>query len=445
MKKTMTDGSPLYVIISFAIPLLIGNIFQQIYSFADAIIVGNFIGPDALAEVGASGSVVALLIFLLMGFTNGVSILIAQYYGRESEKDICSTVSGLFNIIIMVSVILGVSGYMFSGWILKLMNTPDELLCDATTYLKIMFIGVPALSIYNAESAIVRSMGKNIMPLVVLICSSLLNVGLDIIFILVFNMGVEGAAYATILSQFISAIICTIYMIIKRKELMLSGVTFNLSRKKDYKNILKMGIPTAFQSSVITLGAMCIQGLVNSFGKTTMSAYTAANKIDTIAIQVVVSLGISVSVFTGQNIGAGNIERIRAMVKKVVILQIAVCSLVAIIIVINRESLLRLFLTTKSDEAVSIGSLYISIIGIAYISAGIMQTYLNALKGAGDINFSMKVGMIEVGLRIVIAIILSKILCSATGIWIATPVAWIIACVCTIFRYKSNKWTNLSL
>ncbi|MCR5214051.1 MAG: MATE family efflux transporter [Eubacterium sp.] len=440
MKNSMTEGNELKAVVLFAIPLLIGNIFQQIYSFVDAVIVGNYIGSDALAEVGASGSTVSLLILLLMGFTNGASILIAQSYGRKAGNEICRTVSGLYTIIFVFSLVLGLIGYLLSEWILNLMNTPEELLKDAATYLKIMFVGVPAVAIYNAQASIVRNMGKSIMPLVVLIISSITNVALDLVFVVNLGMGVEGVGYATLISQILSALISSVYILTDKERLMLTDLKMGIAGIEDYKSIFKMGIPTAFQSSIITIGSMCIQSLVNSFGKTTMAAYTAVNKIDTIAIQIVVSLGISVSVFAGQNIGAGKKDRIKKLVREMVLLQIIVCSLVAAIIVLNRENILRLFISQDSEEVVRIGSTYITIICVAYVSAGIMQTFLNALKGAGDILFSMRVGIIEVGIRIVVAFILSRLLSSEVGIWIATPVAWITACLCTIFRYRKGVW-----
>ena len=440
MNNNMLEGSSVRAIIKFAIPLLLGNVFQQIYSFVDTVLVGKYIGMDALAAVGASGNAVALIVLFLMGFTTGASILISQEYGAGNKEGICRTASALYKIILFSTIILGAAGIIASRSILVLLHTPKNILNDATMYLKTVFLGVPFVALYNAGASVARSMGRSVMPLVVLVISSLLNVIFDIVFITALNMGVLGAAYATVLSQVISALICNIFIYMKRYEYNLDGFDFLNAGTEDIKRIVRIGIPMSFQSSVITIGSICIQGLINSFGTVVVAAYTAASKIDLIAIQVIVSIGTAMSVFAGQNIGAGNIERIKTAVKKILIIQLGVCKIIALILVLYRESLLRLFLDTGAEEAVLIGSRYITIVGIAYISAGIMQTYLNVLKGAGDIDFSIYVGIAEVSIRIVMAYALSKILSSETGIWIATPVAWIIACIYTVFRYRSGKW-----
>lgn len=440
IKDNMLEGSSVRAIIRFAVPLLIGNVFQQIYSFVDTVLVGKYIGTDALAAVGASGNAVALIILLLMGFTTGASILISQEYGAGNKEGICRTASALYKIILCSTIVLGAAGVIASRGILVLLHTPRNILSDATLYLKTVFLGVPFVALYNAGASVARSMGRSVMPLVVLVISSLINVVLDIVFITVLDMGVQGAAYATVLSQVISALICSVFIYIKRREYSLDGFDLLHVKTEDIKRIVRIGIPMSFQSSVIVIGSMCIQGLINSFGTVVVAAYTAASKIDLIAIQVVVSVGTAMSVFAGQNMGAGNVDRIKDAVKKILLIQICLCTFIAVVLVLKREDLLRLFLDDASGEALLIGSRYITIVGIAYISAGIMQTYLNVLKGAGDIDFSIYVGIAEVSIRIVMAYILSKTMRSETGIWIATPVAWVIACVYTVFRYRTGKW-----
>lgn len=440
MKNNMTEGNEFKTIVRFAIPLLIGNIFQQVYNFADAVLVGRFIGPDALAAVGASGTTVALIVLLIFGFTAGASVLLSQAYGRGAPDEICRIVSGMYFIVSVMSVVLSIAGLLSSRLILMVMHTPDVLMDEAVIYLKIMFAGVLAVAIYNAGSALVRSMGDSVVPLVTLIIASVVNIVLDLVFICVFHMGVAGTAYATVISQIMNAILILVYIILKRKKLLLGGFRPGIPDKEIMLKIIRMGIPTSFQSSVISLGTMCVQGLVNSYGPVVMAAYTAGNKIDLIAIQFVVAIGMSVSVFAGQNIGAGRTDRIKRVIGKVIKLQIAVCSTMAVFIVLFRKQLLMLFLAAASDEAVVIGGRYITIIAIAYVSAGIMQSFLNVLKGAGDVDFSMKVGMIEVATRLVFAYILSYLSDRPEGIFLATPIAWITACICTVIRYKKGYW-----
>lgn len=439
MVKNMTEGSPLKHIVTFALPLFAGNIFQQIYNFADAAIVGRFVNAQALASVGASGSTVFLLISLLMGLTTGASIVISQSFGRGVYKDLRRAAGSLYLIVTVLSVIIGIVGFVLCTPLLRLLNTPSDLLPAASLYLKILFCGVPAMAVYNSGSAVLRSLGNSSAPLYMLIISSVVNIALDLLFIIYFNLGVCGAAYATVVSQIICAVMCSVYIYIKRGELMLEGMRF----ERDWsmiKRIFRMGAPSALQSSLIALGGMSVQSLVNSFGDMTMAAYTAANKIDSIAIQFVVSIGMAVSVFSGQNMGAGRLDRIRSCLKSALVLQITMCCVIAVAVVFSRELLLGMFLDENAAEAVGIGSTYISIICVAYIIAGIMQSFLNVIRGAGDVNFSMIAGIAELATRIVFAYLLSFLMKSSTGIWIATPIAWGTACLITIMRYKSGKW-----
>lgn len=439
MVRNMTEGSPLRHILLFALPLFIGNIFQQIYNFADAAIVGRFVSANALASVGASGSTVFLLISLLGGLTTGASIIIAQSFGRGVFEDMRRAVGSLYLIVALLSVVIGAVGFLLCTPMLRLLNTPENILADASLYLKILFCGVPAMAVYNSGSAILRSLGNSTTPLYMLIISSLINVGLDLLFIIYFNLGVCGAAYATVTSQIICAVMCSVYVYVKRKELMLEGMNFHFDMSMT-KWIFRMGIPSALQSSLIALGGMSVQSLVNSFGEMTMAAYTAANKIDSIAIQFVVSIGMAVSVFSGQNMGAGRLDRIKQCLKSALAVQIVMCAAIAFVIVCLRKFLLGIFLDESAAEAVEIGSVYISIICIAYVIAGIMQSFLNVIRGAGDVNFSMIAGIVELSTRIVFAYLLAYILKSSTGIWIATPIAWGTACLITILRYTSGKW-----
>lgn len=439
MVKSMTEGSPIKHILLFAVPLFIGNIFQQIYNFADAAIVGRFVNANALAAVGASGSMLGLLVSLIMGLTNGASIIIAQVFGRGVYKDLRRAAGSLYLVSFILSFVIGAVGFCLSTPILRLLNTPDNILKDASMYMKILFCGVPAMAIYNAGSALLRSLGNARTPLYMLIISSIVNVALDLLFIVVFKQGVAGAAYATVASQIICAVMCSVYIYAKRKSMYLEGMTFRADKMMITK-IFQMGVPTALQSALICLGGMSVQSLVNSFGEMTMAAYTASNKIDSIALQCLVSIATSLSVFTGQNIGAGKLDRIRECLKKVLVLQVCMCSALAVIIVILRKQLLGMFLDESASEAVLIGSKYISIIAVAYVSAGIMQSFLSVIRGAGDVNFSVVAGLVELAVRIVFAYLLANIMHSSTGVWIATPIAWVTACILTVLRYKSGKW-----
>ncbi len=435
----MNEGNPLKLIVSFAGPMILGNVFQQFYNMVDAIAVGRFVGANALAAVGSSGSTSFLLISLMMGLTNGASIIIAQYFGHGDLKTMRKSIVALMYIILTVGIITTIVGIFAAKPILLTLHTPDSIMSNAVLYMKIYFAGVLSIAAYNMCSAILRSIGDSRTPLYSLIISSFVNVVLDLLFVVVFQLGVAGVAIATIIAQITSSVFCIIIILkkhtilhIERDELQYNGQLI--------QKIMKIGVPTALQSSLIAIGNMSVQSLVNSCGEMTVAAYTAASKIDSIAIQPIVSLGTAMSIFTGQNIGGGNIERIKKAVKQVLVVMIAGCIVVASFIVLLRMPLLSMFLDpSKAGQAIVIGSKYLQIVCVAYIIAGIMQTFLNVIRGAGDVNASMLAGIIELFARVGLSYLLINYW-GSTGLWIAIPLSWGLACTFIVIRFLSGKW-----
>ena len=309
----------------------------------------------------------------------------------------------------------------------------------AVTYLRILFCFTFGSVAYNGISSILRSVGDSKSPLYALIVSALANTLLDILFILVFKLGVAGVAYATILSQILSAVLVLIFLLKKRKEIGLTNLSWRPERQFILQ-ILKTGFPAAFQSCMISLGGMSVQRLINSFGSSVMAAYAAVNRIDSVAIQVIVSIGTALSVFTGQNMGQHQFERIKKALYQTLVVMVAASVIIAFCVVCFRYQLIGLFLDKNaSTEAIEVGATYLSIIGIAYVIAGVMQSYQNVIRGAGDVNTCMVAGLTELAGRIVFAYLLSHFL-GSTGIWIATPISWGCGCVIPIIRYYSGKW-----
>ncbi len=448
MKKNidMTSGNPINLILSFAVPMFIGNIFQQVYNITDAAIVGKYVGADALASVGATGTITFFLVSWLIGFTRGAGVVFAQYVGSGRPDSMRRALSTLIYAMFGMTVFISAFGCLISRPFLMLLSTPSDIIDTSAMYLRIMFLGTIGSAIYNVCSVALNSIGDSKTPIYALIAAAILNIVLDLLFVLKFNMGVNGSGLATIISQFISGLICLGFIIwkqpslhIKRNEWKFNSIMF--------KKIVKMGTPNALQSSLISLGGMSVQRLVNSCGTVTVAAYTAANKIDSMAIQPIVSLGMAVSVFTAQNMGANNIDRIKLGLKQTLKVMISSCIVIALGIVLFRTQLLELFLDKIKDaDAIRIGGQYLCIVGIAYISAGIMQTYLNILKGSGDVNVTMAIGLVELGSRIFFAYILVLLFkLGSTGIWLSTPLSWITACIMTVIRYYSGKWKTKSI
>jgi len=442
--KNLTEGKPIVLIMSLAIPMLIGNIFQQIYSIVDTIIVGRHLGEAALAGVGSTGTLTHVLVCFLFGLGTGASLIIAQAFGKQAYDELAKTVVALIFTGVVLSTVIAVLGAVFCRPLLTLLAVPDNVIDYSVGYLRIIFIFVYAQVAYNASAGILRSLGDTKTPLYALIISCISNVILDITFIIFLDMGVKGAALATVISQGLSAFFC-IRAIYKKKDLLgFKNITFR-PEKLYIKKIINTGFPSAFQSCMIALGGLSVQRLINSYGSSAMAGFTAANKVDSITIQIVIAVCSSLSIYTGQNMGKGNIERIKKGMYQTLIVLVSVCIALAIIIPNSRYFLMGIFLDKEaSAEAIEIGALYLSIIGIAYVIAGVMNTYLNVLKGAGDVNTCMIAGLTELSGRIVFAYLLSYFI-GIKGIWLATPISWGCGCIIPVVRYYSGKWMSKKL
>ena len=437
--KTMTAGKPTPLILGFAVPLLIGSIFQQIYNFVDVIIVGRYLGEQALAGVGSTGNLTFFLLSLIMGLCNGAGIIVAQCFGAEDFQRMRRAVTAIIWVAGIMTVIVAIIGVVCNRFFLNLLSVPEDVIGYSEEYLRIVYIFVAGSVVYNGASAILRSFGDSRTPLVALIVGSVMNVVLDLVFVLVFEMGVSGVAFATVISQHASAAVCMVHLIRKREAYHLE----KLEKKPDKEmvtQIFKVGVPTAFQSCLISVGGMSVQRLINSFGASVMAAYAAACKIDGIAIQVIVSLGSALSVFTGQNMGLKRFDRIREGLHSTLVMSFIASIAIAIVAFLFGENLMTLFLGTgASMEVVRIGAEYLAIMGIAYIICGIMQSYQNVVRGAGDVNVCMVAGMTELAGRVIFAYLLAPVL-GVTGIWIATPLSWGCGCVVPVVRYYTGKW-----
>ena len=442
--KNMTTGNPVKLIVGFAIPMLIGNIFQQAYNMVDTIIVGRYLGESALAGVGSTGTLIFFTLALIMGLCNGAGLIIAQCFGCNDTQNMKKSIVSLIWLTSILTIIVTLLGVFCSKYFLKLLKVPEDVIGYSEEYLRIIYIFVVGSVAYNGAASILRSIGDSRTPLIALIIASILNIGLDLLFILKYGMGVSGAAYATVISQFLSSVICIGYIIKRRREIGLTEMSFR-PNWDSLALIFRTGFPSAFQSSMIALGGMSVQRLVNSYGAPVMAAYVAANRVDSVAIQVIVSIGTALSVFTGQNMGQENFKRIHEGLKKTLVLMVGSSITIAVLVLIFRRDLMGIFLdAASSQEAIEIGATYLSIIGIAYVIAGIMQSYQNVIRGSGDVNTCMVAGLTELGGRIVFAYLLAYIM-GVTGIWIATPVSWGCGCIIPVIRYYSGKWKTKKL
>lgn len=440
----MTTGKPMPLIVGFAVPLLIGGVFQQVYNLVDVMIVGRYLGEQALAGVGSTGSLTFFMLSLVMGLCNRAGILVAQCFGVGNFYDMRRAVTSIIWIAGILTTVVILIGVFACPFFLRLLSVPEDVIDYSVTYMRILLLFTGGSVAYNGASAVLRSLGDSKTPLTALIIASVINILLDLLLIVVIPLKVAGAAIATVIAQHVSAGYCLFYLYKKREEFGLVGILTKPDRDMTVK-IFQIGVPTAFQSCLISIGSMSVQRLINSFGTSVMAGYTAAAKIDSIAIQVITSLGSALSVFTSQNIGNRQFKRIREGLHCTLFMSIVSALIIAATAMLCGQQLMRLFLgTDQSQDAVTVGAQYLTVMGIAYLICAVMQSYQNIIRGAGDANTCMIAGFTELAGRITFAYLLAPHL-GEMGIWIATPLSWGCGCVVPVFRYYSGKWKNKAL
>lgn len=432
MTKDMTVGNPLKLIIFFSIPLLIGNVFQQFYNMVDAIIVGNTLGVDALAAVGATGSINFLVLGFVTGITSGFAVPIAQSFGAQDYDELRHRVAMSITLSIIVTIITTIASVLGTRAMLEVMKTPENIFPDAELYIKIIYWGIIATMAYNMAAGVLRALGDSKTPLYFLVISSILNVILDYVFIIGFGTGVEGAAYATVISQAVSAICCIVYIIKKFPILHL--------KKKDWEfkiitaiKLFGIGLPMALQFSVTAIGVMVLQSAINVQGSAVVGAYTAASKVEQLSTQPMVTLGTTMATYCGQNLGAGRYDRIKVGMKYATWLCIGTAVFAFVVVVFGGEFVVRLFVSNPSVEVLNAADTYLKIIAPYFIFLSFLFLHRNALQGVGLSIVPLLAGVAEFVTRIVVAMFLSdgvyKIIC------LASPFAWVAAAVLLAMRY----------
>lgn len=430
----MTTGNPVKLILFFSIPLLIGNVFQQFYSMVDTIIVGRYVGVQALAAVGVTGSLSFLILGFTFGLTGGFSVIIAQRFGANDEDGLRKSVATSTILSIISTIIITLASMLSAKPVLSLMNTPDDIINDATIYIIIIYAGTCATVFYNMIAGILRSLGDSKTPLYFLILSSILNIILDLFFILNFNMGVRGAAYATVIAQGISGILCLIYALKKYPILRLKKEDWIWDKNFALKH-LNVGIPMSLQFSITATGVMVLQTALNAFGSTVIAAYTAASKVEQIVTQPGISFGTTMATYCGQNLGAGKYDRIKEGVKKGSIITIMVSIIAAVVLFVFGKSLSTLFISSDQIEALNYSKQYLNTVAIFLPILGMLFIYRNSLQGIGDAFIPMMAGVAELVARVIVAFTLPAFI-GYIGICLASPFAWIGATIPMAIKYR---------
>ena len=437
MKHDLTHGSVWKVIVRFALPLLIGNLLQQLYNVTDSIIVGQFLGKEALAAVSASFFIYYLIISLVIGVGSGTSVVVSQFFGAKQYDKVQRAFSSFFIFMLVAGIALSIAGIIFAEPIFRLTNTPEEVIPDAVAYFRIYIGGTFLFVTFNSIISILRGVGESVRPMIFIFITTVLNIVLDLLFIVGFGWGIEGAARATVIAQGIGMCVALGYvnnthplLSIKKQDLL-----FDM---KLFKEGLKIGLPTSVQQCAIALGLIALLGIVNGFGTDTLTAYGAAGKIDTIITQAVLTLSGALAAFCGQNIGAGRFDRVRKGLRFTMLVNVIFSVVTFTAIYFFGEEMMRAF--TNDQAVIAIGKEYLLIIGGFFIVHGALNIYNGALRGAGDTIFTMVTSLLCLWLiRIPLAYQLSAWY-GRQGIWWAIGISIGIGLVITYIYYKTDIW-----
>ena len=437
----MTRGSVFRHVLIFTFPLLIGNLFQQFYNLVDSLVVGNFVGANALAAVGTCGSLNYLIFALSSGLSVGLGVMAAQAFGARNTQDIRKIVAGGIYILGGAGLIVSILGYMLAPSLLRLLRAPETILPDAVTYLRLICLGTVPVALYNGIASILRAMGDSKTSLYFLIAASLINVVLDLTFVLGLGLGVFGVGLATLISQVASFVISLVYALAKvsvfrlRKE--------ELSFDGDIvKRALILGIPVAAQSSIISVSTMVLQGVVNGFGETVMAAYTVVDRVEQIVQQPYTSLGTALTTFAGQNVGAQRLDRVKQGFRVSVYLALGFSLVLLPIAYVFGPQIIGVFV--KEPEVIAIGARALKINSLFYFALGMIYVPRSLLNGCGDSAFAMINGLTEVICRIVYSNVFTRIpMIDCWGIWITTGFTWGTTALVCLHRYFRGKWRRM--
>lgn len=422
-QKDMTTGSPAKILINFTIPILLGNIFQQLYNMVDTVIVGRFVGTNALAAVGATGTVVFFILGFLTGFTTGITVITSQRFGAGDMEGMRRSIGNSAFLSVAITVVMTVLSLALMKPILTLMQTPQDIFDDAYSYISIICMGMWTIVLYNLLSAMLRAIGNSKVPLYFLIMSAFLNVVLDLVFIINFDMGVKGAAWATVISQGVSGLSCFIYIIKKVKMLCVSKSYF-IPNWKMAKRQMGVGLPMAFQFSIIAIGSIIMQTALNTFGSTMVAAFTAANKIEQFATQAFSALGAGIATYSAQNMGAGRLDRVKKGAITGTVIGCSYAVVATTVLVLFGKNLTALFVSENLAEITALVDTYLKAVVIFFIPLNFIFVYRNTLQGMGYAAMPVLGGIMELMCRSAAAIA-GALLGSYMLVCFAQAAAWI--------------------
>ncbi|MBP3216735.1 MAG: MATE family efflux transporter [Lachnospiraceae bacterium] len=441
----MTDGDPVKNIVAFSIPMLIGNIAQQLYNTVDSIIVGQFVGDNALAAVGGAGPILNLMLVLFIGISVGASIMVSQYFGARAREELSRTIGACIVMTVVASIMIMIVGPLISGPLLRLLNTPESILGWCIEYLNIIFIGILGGGLYNILSGVLRGLGDSVSALVYLLVATFLNIIGDYVFVVYFSMGVAGVALATVLAQIVSAVLCL------RKLLKMSDI-FDLNRdmlrpqKKYVQQLIRLGLPSGVTQAIFSMSMIVVQSLTNSFGELFIAANVIVMRIDGFVMMPAFSFGSAMTTFAGQNIGAGKMERVAEGTKRGTLVAMGTSAVLTVLILLFGRHLMAIF--TSTEELIEVSYHNMQILSAGYIAMEVTQCLSGIMRGAGDTVTPMWISILN---SVIIRVPLAYILVGLTrtpelpqGNFYMMPtsllITWLIGACITFAMYKRGKW-----
>lgn len=446
----MTVGKPWENILIFTVPMLIGNIAQQLYNTVDSVVVGNFVGDNALAAVGSAGPILNLLIVLFIGISMGASIMVSQYFGAKNRKDLSATIGNCIVLTALASIFVMVVATMLTRPLLLLLKTPDSILDWCTSYLHILFIGSAGLAYYNILSGVLRGLGDSISALVYLIVASILNIILDLVFVVYFGMGVDGVALATAIAQAISALLC-VRRLMQMKDLFDMNREYLKMTKYHSMSIIRLGVPSGVTQAILSMAMLIVQSLTNSFGEQFIAANVIVMRVDGFAMLPNFSFATAMTTYAGQNVGAGSYDRVVKGAKQGTFMAIGTSAVITALILLFGKPLMGIFTNTESLVILSMNLM--RILAVGYIAMAVTQSLSGVMRGAGDTMTPMWISLVTTILvRVPLAyglVYLSRSAQYPQGrkecIFVSLLISWVIGAFATALFYRRGKWRQTAL
>ncbi|MCL2248276.1 MAG: MATE family efflux transporter [Oscillospiraceae bacterium] len=439
----MTDGVPWKKLMLFTVPLLIGNVFQQLYSTVDAIFLGRFVGDNALAAIGSSMAIFFLILMLVMGVAIGAGIMTSQYFGAKRREDLSYTIGTSITLTAIVGLFLTIFGPLATRPVLILLETPTEILEDSVLYMNVLLWGILGLAYFNMFSGLLRGMGEAIAPLIYLIIASVLNIALNFVFIVVLGMGVFGAAIGTVIAQAFTSVLC-LRKLMKMRDVFDMGWKYLIPQRKYVRQVLKLGIPSGVSQAIFAVAMMIVQPLVNGFGPTFIAVYIIVMRIDGFVVMPAFSFGNAITVYTGQNVGAGKMDRVDKGIKQCIIMALAVAVVLVSGVLAFGRGIAGAFTETQQVIDMTMQMLWILALGYVAFSANIVVW--GVIRGAGDAISPLWGALINsVVVRLPTAFLFVHLLGTPDAIMYSLLAAWISNLIIAIIVLKIGKWRKMGL